>query len=119
MGLIKIFKPVTNFPKPVPSINLGNVKLYFWECRELNPGRLGEKQECYLFAIQPPIYLQSLTHLFQLVGEDGYVVTEAGFGADIGMEKFFNIKCRASGLTPQAVVLVRKGNYMANNSPEI
>ncbi|MGB0387210.1 MAG: formate--tetrahydrofolate ligase, partial [Ardenticatenaceae bacterium] len=35
-----------------------------------------------------------------------YVVTEAGFGADIGMEKFFNIKCRASGLTPNAVVMV-------------
>lgn len=35
-----------------------------------------------------------------------YVVTESGFGADIGMEKFFNIKCRASGLTPDAVVLV-------------
>lgn len=33
-------------------------------------------------------------------------VTEAGFGADIGMEKFFNIKCRYSGLTPNAVVLV-------------
>ena len=33
----------------------------------------------------------------KLVGEDGYVVTEAGFGADIGMEKFFDIKCRASG----------------------
>ena len=33
----------------------------------------------------------------KLVGKDGYVVTEAGFGADIGMEKFFNIKCRASG----------------------
>ena len=30
----------------------------------------------------------------KLVGEHGYVVTEAGFGADIGMEKFFNIKCR-------------------------
>jgi formyltetrahydrofolate synthetase len=30
----------------------------------------------------------------KLVGEDGFVVTEAGFGADIGMEKFFNIKCR-------------------------
>ena len=42
----------------------------------------------------------------KLVGEDGYVVTEAGFGADIGMEKFFNIKCRTSGLTPDAVVLV-------------
>lgn len=33
-------------------------------------------------------------------------VTEAGFGADIGMEKFFNIKCRYSGLKPNAVVLV-------------
>jgi formyltetrahydrofolate synthetase len=35
-----------------------------------------------------------------------YVVTESGFGADIGMEKFFNIKCRYSGLVPDAVVLV-------------
>ncbi len=35
-----------------------------------------------------------------------YVVTESGFGADIGMEKFFNIKCRTSGLTPDVVVLV-------------
>ena len=34
------------------------------------------------------------------------MVTEAGFGADIGMEKFFNIKCRRSGLCPNAVVLV-------------
>lgn len=35
-----------------------------------------------------------------------YVVTESGFGADIGMEKFFDIKCRTSGLIPNAVVLV-------------
>ena len=35
-----------------------------------------------------------------------YVVTESGFGADIGMEKFFDIKCRASGLIPDCVVLV-------------
>ena len=35
-----------------------------------------------------------------------YVLTESGFGADIGMEKFFNIKCRYSGLIPDAVVLV-------------
>jgi formyltetrahydrofolate synthetase len=35
-----------------------------------------------------------------------YVVTESGFGADCGMEKFFNIKCRMSGLTPQCVVMV-------------
>lgn len=33
-------------------------------------------------------------------------MTEAGFGADIGMEKFFNIKCRYSGLCPHVVVLV-------------
>lgn len=35
-----------------------------------------------------------------------YVVTESGFGADMGMEKFFDIKCRASGLRPDAVVVV-------------
>ena len=35
-----------------------------------------------------------------------YLVTESGFGADCGMEKFFNIKCRASGLVPNAVVCV-------------
>lgn len=42
----------------------------------------------------------------KLVGPDGFVVTEAGFGSDIGMEKFFNIKCRASKDIPNAVVLV-------------
>jgi len=42
----------------------------------------------------------------KLVGPDGYVLTESGFGADIGMEKFFNIKCRYSGLVPNCVVLV-------------
>ena len=35
-----------------------------------------------------------------------YTVTESGFGADIGMEKFMNIKCRGSGLVPDCVVLV-------------
>ncbi len=35
-----------------------------------------------------------------------YVVTEAGFGADLGAEKFFNIKCRKAGLSPSAVVMV-------------
>ncbi|MEQ8627676.1 formate--tetrahydrofolate ligase [Ekhidna sp.] len=35
-----------------------------------------------------------------------YVVTEAGFGADLGAEKFFNIKCRAGAISPKAVVLV-------------
>jgi len=35
-----------------------------------------------------------------------YVITESGFGADIGFEKFWNLKCRMSGLTPDAAVLV-------------
>jgi len=42
----------------------------------------------------------------RLVGEDGYVITESGFGADCGMEKFMNIKCRTSGLVPSCVVIV-------------
>uniref|UniRef100_A0AAY4D7Y9 formate--tetrahydrofolate ligase n=1 Tax=Denticeps clupeoides TaxID=299321 RepID=A0AAY4D7Y9_9TELE len=42
----------------------------------------------------------------KLVGPDGFVVTEAGWGADIGLEKFFNIKCRSSGLQPDVVVMV-------------
>jgi formyltetrahydrofolate synthetase len=42
----------------------------------------------------------------RLVGRDGFVVTESGFGADCGMEKFMNIKCRASGLVPSCVVIV-------------
>lgn len=42
----------------------------------------------------------------KLVGENGFVLTEAGFGADMGCEKFFNIKCRTSGLKPDAAVIV-------------
>jgi len=42
----------------------------------------------------------------KLVGSDGYVLTEAGFGADMGFEKFCNIKCRYSGLKPDGAVLV-------------
>jgi len=42
----------------------------------------------------------------KLVGPDGIVVTEAGFGSEIGLEKFVNLKCRAGGLRPSAIVLV-------------
>ena len=35
-----------------------------------------------------------------------YVITEAGFGADLGAEKFFDIKCRKAGLTPKLTVIV-------------
>ncbi|MCW8918191.1 MAG: formate--tetrahydrofolate ligase [Gammaproteobacteria bacterium] len=56
-----------------------------------------------------------------------YVVTEAGFGFDLGAEKFFDIKCRSSGLWPHAVVLVVTvralrihgcGSLSANGTPE-
>lgn len=43
--------------------------------------------------------------LIGIRGSD-YLVTEAGFGADMGAERFFNIKCRTSGLTPDAAVVV-------------
>ncbi|XP_049877720.1 C-1-tetrahydrofolate synthase, cytoplasmic isoform X1 [Pectinophora gossypiella] len=42
----------------------------------------------------------------KLAKENGYVATEAGFGSDIGMEKFFDIKCRASGDKPHCAVIV-------------
>jgi formate--tetrahydrofolate ligase len=45
-----------------------------------------------------------------------YVFTEAGFGADIGAEKFFNIKCRASGLKPNAAVLVATVRALKSHS---
>ena len=46
--------------------------------------------------------------LADLIGIDSgeFLVTEAGFGADMGAERFFNIKCRASGLVPDAAVVV-------------
>jgi formate--tetrahydrofolate ligase len=44
-----------------------------------------------------------------------YVVTEAGFGADLGAEKFMNIKCRKAGLSPDAVVIVATVRAMKMN----
>ena len=44
-----------------------------------------------------------------------YVVTEAGFGADLGAEKFLNIKCRKAGLSPKAVVIVATVRAMKMN----
>ncbi|KAI9093756.1 formate--tetrahydrofolate ligase-domain-containing protein [Phlyctochytrium arcticum] len=65
--------------------------------------------------------LAGTAHLQGADEEPGYVVTEAGFGADIGMEKFFDIKCRNSGLIPNAVVLVAtiKALKMHGGGPEV
>ena len=51
----------------------------------------------------------------------GYVLTEGGFGADMGMEKFCNIKCRVSGLKPDAVVIVAttRALKMHGGGPEV
>jgi len=51
----------------------------------------------------------------------GYVLTEGGFGADMGMEKFCNIKCRVSGLTPDATVIVAttRALKMHGGGPEV
>ncbi|HET7311906.1 MAG TPA: formate--tetrahydrofolate ligase [Mycobacteriales bacterium] len=53
-----------------------------------------------------------------LIGIHGgdFLLTEAGFGADIGAEKFFNIKCRASGLAPDAAVVVTTVRAMKAHS---
>ena len=51
----------------------------------------------------------------KLVGPGGMVVTEAGFGADIGAEKFMNIKCHYSGVTPNCVVIVATGEPCGND----
>ncbi|XP_010243358.1 PREDICTED: formate--tetrahydrofolate ligase [Nelumbo nucifera] len=57
----------------------------------------------------------------KLVGPGGFVVTEAGFGADIGTEKFMNIKCRYSGLVPQCAVIVAtiRALKMHGGGPEV
>ena len=45
-----------------------------------------------------------------------YLITEAGFGADMGAERFFNIKCRVSGMTPDAAVLVATVRALKDHS---
>ncbi|CAA7401304.1 unnamed protein product [Spirodela intermedia] len=57
----------------------------------------------------------------KLVGPGGFVVTEAGFGADIGAEKFMNIKCRYSALVPQCAVIVAtiRALKMHGGGPEV
>ena len=54
MGSINIFKPLSSYLQPAWSINFSNIKINYRECRESNPGLLGEKQECNLCAMQLP-----------------------------------------------------------------
>ena len=54
MGLVNIFKPLSTFLLPPLLINLSKIEINYRVCRESNRGLLGEKQECYLGAIQLP-----------------------------------------------------------------
>ena len=51
--------------------------------------------EVFEFSVLDPLKAKNAEDLIglKLVGKDGYVLTEAGFGSDMGGEKFFNIKC--------------------------
>lgn len=57
----------------------------------------------------------------KLVGKGGFVITEAGFGSDIGTEKFMNIKCRYSGSVPQCAIIVAtiRALKMHGGGPEV
>ena len=64
MGSIDFFKPLFTILEPAPLINLSNIdnfsSEYVWECWETNPGLLGEKQVCYLCAMQTPATIKQL-----------------------------------------------------------
>ena len=66
----------------------------------------GRKWDEYLKWFDVTLKLQAPMTLFVTEDLVEFVVTEAGFGADLGAEKFFDIKCRKSGFEPDAVVLV-------------
>ena len=59
-----------------------------------------------LAAMAVPAWAQADAPAEETVDSGEIVVTEAGFGADLGAEKFVDIKCRKSGLRPDAVVIV-------------
>lgn len=82
-----------------------------WMVQAMNPTLLQTLEGQPLFVHAGPfanIALGQSSIIADLVGTKlgEYHVTESGFGADIGFEKFWNVKCRISGLTPDAVVLV-------------
>lgn len=77
---------------------------------------MNEKRRSYKLKILTHILTCSVLAdqiALKLVGPDkGYVVTEAGFGSDIGVEKFFNIKCRTSNLRPHCVTFQLYNNLL-------
>ena len=60
MGSINIIKPLFTVLSSVDNKSQLLQEKYYWKCQDLNPGRLGEKQVCYLCAIHPPLYFYLL-----------------------------------------------------------
>jgi formate--tetrahydrofolate ligase len=82
-----------------------------WMVKAINPNLLQTVEGQPVFVHAGPfanIAIGQSSIIADLVGTklSDYHVTESGFGADIGFEKFWNLKCRMSGLTPDAVVIV-------------
>jgi len=82
-----------------------------WMVKALNPNLLQTIEGQPVFVHAGPFANIAIGQSSIIADELGsriadYLVTESGFGADIGFEKFWNLKCRFSGLTPNAVVLV-------------
>ena len=82
-----------------------------WMVKALNPSLLQTIEGQPVFVHAGPFANIAIGQSSVIADELGirlgdYLVTESGFGADIGFEKFWNLKCRASGLTPNAVVIV-------------
>jgi formyltetrahydrofolate synthetase len=82
-----------------------------WMVRALNPNLLQTIEGHPVFVHAGPFANIAIGQNSVIADQLGvrladYVVTESGFGADIGFEKFWNLKCRASGLKPDAVVIV-------------
>jgi formate--tetrahydrofolate ligase len=82
-----------------------------WMCEAINPNLMQTIEGQPVFVHAGPfanIAIGQSSIIADLLGTRlaDYHITESGFGADIGFEKFWNLKCRMSGLTPSAVVIV-------------
>ena len=74
MGLINIFQRLSTLLQPAQSINLSSIEMDFWKWRESNPGLPGEKQECYLSAMQSPNKDEVIWQHLSLTSDDLLVI---------------------------------------------
>jgi formate--tetrahydrofolate ligase len=110
--LAKIILAYSNTGRPVTTADLGvDGAMAAWLLRSVNPTLMQTLEGQPVLVHAGPfanIAIGQSSVISDLVGARlaDVLVTESGFGADIGFEKFCNIKCRATGLVPNAAVLV-------------